>query len=289
MLTRLRKFTRKYWQFLVGTGIALLAIYLSYIFFVESIRSREPIFLIDPNRAEILSSERVSRAPIRVLKPDGSEIHSNLYVLRFYFWNRGNESIRRSNILEQLRVISTDSTIEIIEARVLAISRSLTKLQIIPDGSSPTKSFVLDFDILDTDDGATCQIIYQGTAQSDFTLSGAIEGVQSVQSRLGTPLGSLVMEIFKLVFTMIAVIVGIVLFFALLFWVSDFLEKQFLALLSNLFGKYGLKIGKAIVSLIGVAFLLLFAYALFSPLIKPRLEERVTEIHSVPEGIVPKR
>lgn len=288
MLTRVRKFTRKYWQFLIGTSIALIAMYVSYIFFVESTKSREPIFLIDSNRAEILSSERLGKAPIRVLKLDGSEIHSNLYVLRFYFWNRGKESIRRANVLEPLRVVSTDSATEILQAKILGISRSLTKLKMVPVDSLRTKSFLLDFDILDTDDGATCQIIYQGTSGAVFNLSGAIEGVHSIQTNLTAPVGSVVMEGVKFIFTGIVAAVGIILFFALLSWISTILEEQFLALLSRLFGKYGLKIGKVIVSLIGLAFLVLFIYTLFYPEIKPRLEKRVTEIHSVPTGILPK-
>ncbi len=262
--------------------------YVSYIFFVESTKSREPIFLIDSNRAEILSSERLGKAPIRVLKLDGSEIHSNLYVLRFYFWNRGKESIRRANVLEPLRVVSTDSATEILQAKILGISRSLTKLKMVPVDSLRTKSFLLDFDILDTDDGATCQIIYQGTSGAVFNLSGAIEGVHSIQTNLTAPVGSVVMEGVKFIFTGIVAAVGIILFFALLSWISTILEEQFLALLSRLFGKYGLKIGKVIVSLIGLAFLVLFIYTLFYPEIKPRLEKRVTEIHSVPTGILPK-
>ena len=289
MLINLTRFTRKYWQFLVATAITLIGIYLSYFFYVESARSRQPIFLIEPNRTEILSSEQVNRAPIRVHKLDGSEIHSNLYALRFYFWNRGKESIRKSNVLEPLRVTSSDSTIDIVEARVLARSRDLTKFQIIQDASPPIRSFLLEFEILDTDDGATCQIIYQGNSRSEFNLSGSIEGVQSIQSNLTPPLGSIVFQILKDIFITISVLVVIILFFTLLAWLSAFVEEHFLKLLSKLFGKYGFKIGKVIVSIIGLVFLLLFAYVLFYPVIKPELENRVTEIHSVPIAILPKK
>jgi hypothetical protein len=287
MIQQIKNFSRTNWQFLTATAIALLAIYLSYYFYSDSIKSREPVFLIDPIRTEILSTKPLDSAPIRVLRKNGSEIHSNLYAVRFYFWNRGKESIRRANILDRLNIILEDSLSDILDFRILAVSRKVTKFQLIPDTSAQLRSLFIDFDILDANDGATCQIIYEGKPNAGLAIQGVIEGVPSILSDLRTPIGSVVFEILKFIFTGLA---GITLF-VLLVVAADFFEKHFHAIASKLFGKIGLIVAKVITNLIGMIFLLYVVYIMwdvFYTLVRPNLDKNAASTHSVPQSIIPK-
>jgi len=61
--------------------------------------------------------------------------------------------------------------------------------------------------------------------------------------------------------------------------------------MESLFGQVGLRIGKVIVSIISILFIILITYIMFNWIasdIKPDLEKKVTEAYSVPVGILPK-
>src|SRR2546422_1029977 len=55
----------KHWIELTGL---LVSIGFAFYFYEQSREEREPIFVVDPNRVEILRAERVATAPIRVLR-----------------------------------------------------------------------------------------------------------------------------------------------------------------------------------------------------------------------------
>ncbi len=160
----------------LGLLVGAIGIGLSVYFYVESRETRDPVFIVDPSRAEIISHARVETAPIRVLRADGKPITTDLYAVRFYFWNRGKRSIRSSDILEPLRV-ELDSGGEILDSKILSKSRPITGIVLQPHSTGQRlRELAINFVILEHDDGFTGQVIYEGNANARLRIFGIIEG-----------------------------------------------------------------------------------------------------------------
>jgi hypothetical protein len=161
----------------VGWLTTGLSTVLAFYFYRESIEARDPVFLVDPNRTEIISHARVETAPIRVLRHDGRPVTGDLYALRFYFWNAGKTSIRSGNVLDTIR-ITLDDPAEIIEYKVLNRTRPITSLELRPHRvGDRLNKLNLAFSILEHHDGFAGQIIYEGTANAHIRIVGIVEGV----------------------------------------------------------------------------------------------------------------
>ncbi|MDP3910527.1 MAG: hypothetical protein Q8Q14_09040 [Gemmatimonadales bacterium] len=146
-------------------------------FYFQSVEKRDPVFVVDPTRTEIVSRARVETAPIRVLRQDGRPVSADLYAIRFYFWNAGRRSIRPENVLDTIR-LTIDSTAEILDYKILKTSRAITAAQLHAGaGSVALRSLVVTFRILERDDGFTGQIMYEGPGHAALRISGLVEGV----------------------------------------------------------------------------------------------------------------
>lgn len=154
----------------------------SAIFYLKSDRQREPIFIVDPVRTEIPSSDRISEVPIKITRHDGTEIKSDLNSLQFYFWNAGKEPIKKNNVLEKLRFQFEDTSIQIVDFRISKTSRSICEFQLVSSPTLPSSSLLLDFFIIEEMDGFTGQIIYEGDPRAQLTLMGIIEGVPQISN-----------------------------------------------------------------------------------------------------------
>lgn len=160
----------------LGLLIGAVGIVLSVYFYIESRETRDPVFIVDPSRAEIISHARVETAPIRVLRNDGKPITADLYAVRFYFWNRGKRSIRSSEILDSLR-IKVDSGGEILDSKILSRSRPITGIVLQPHRTGDRlRELAINFAILEHNDGFTGQVIYEGKPNAQFRIVGTIEG-----------------------------------------------------------------------------------------------------------------
>ena len=114
---------------LVTTASLLFALYIYRLSKVE----RLPVFLVDRVRTEILSSERVSTAPIKVIKNDGSPVERDLTSIRFFFWNMGKQSIRREDVLDSLYVKLGDPNAEIIDKQIREGPIDAVPMSILPE------------------------------------------------------------------------------------------------------------------------------------------------------------
>ncbi len=158
---------------LLTVGFGVWGVYASLL----SHETRDPMFVVDPDRVEILSAARIANAPIKVTRRDNTPIRSDIYAVRFYLWNAGKRSIRPENVLETIRV-ALDSESEILDFKVLKVSRPITHARLVatPPGPGP-HLLVVVFGILERQDGLTGQIIYQGRRDAALSVSGIIEGV----------------------------------------------------------------------------------------------------------------
>jgi hypothetical protein len=99
------------------------------------------------------------------------------------FWNAGKRPIENQDILKQLQ-IKAPPDITILDARVKQQTRDV--VTVVP--MAIDKSTVsLTWRILENDDGASIQLIYQGSSDSKFTIEGAVRGQKTIPVNYLTP------------------------------------------------------------------------------------------------------
>jgi hypothetical protein len=184
--------------------IGLAGLSASIYFYRRATRIRDPIFIVDSSRIQILSSKQVSEVPIKVLKKGDAEVRSDLTGVRFYFWNQGTSPIKRHDILEPIQIRLDDSSAEIIDAKLLKMSRDVTKLKLDTVEDDPIRTLGLTFEILESGDGTTGQIIYEGNPNAVFKISGIIEGVKSITTE-ANPMKTFLKGSWVVILTMITV------------------------------------------------------------------------------------
>ncbi len=85
------------WYREVGTWIGIAAIIIglgaSYYFYRQSIREREPYFIVDPQRTVVIDAAKIKKTPFRVTRLEGEIIEGDISALQFFFWNAGKETI----------------------------------------------------------------------------------------------------------------------------------------------------------------------------------------------------
>ncbi len=176
-----KEFAKRYW---FGIMLAVITIAASFIvghyFYKKSISSPEPVFLLDPVRTKIIESNRLVDTPLRVVRANGDEIKGNVTSVRFYFWNNGRKSIKKSNILEPLVITLDDPNGEILDYKILKLSRKVVKPVVSLNSVDPNKSLLLSFAILEQGDGLTGQVIYRGEPEGKLVICGTIEGVRKI-------------------------------------------------------------------------------------------------------------
>lgn len=169
---------------ILGVVIGILGIVIgvavAWYFYRKAIKDRRPTFAVDPVNIEILRKENVADAPIVVQKHSGEEISGSLFATKFYFWNGGRESIRRDHVLQEIKLCarSEHEAFEILDVRILMETRpEIVRFNIL-SSSGDTRCVEMDFNILELNDGIAGQILFIGDPETNFYLTGAIEGVE---------------------------------------------------------------------------------------------------------------
>lgn len=158
-----------------GYFVGLIGLILSIYFYEVSKKEKDPTFVLEPVRTDIINSEKLKNSPIRIIKSDSQEIKNNLTSIRFYFWNKGKEAIKTEDILSDI-LIRTDPHSKIIFSRILKEAREINHITLDQIDSSTLK---LNFKILENDDGFTGEILVEGNVHSELTIQGTIEGAKS--------------------------------------------------------------------------------------------------------------
>jgi hypothetical protein len=115
---------------------------------------------------------------LRVFHGDAA-ITTDVTATQIAFWNNGRKSVEDGDILVPLALTSAPLT-PILEARWRSVTREVCKLDL--DSSAAANGVLrLRFGILEPQDGGVLQIIYAGTPDVDFGLTGALKGQPEIQ------------------------------------------------------------------------------------------------------------
>jgi hypothetical protein len=105
-----------------------------------------------------------------------------------YFWNDGKLPIKTEDVLEPLK-IELDPNCEIIDARILRVTRAVTRFARGEVSDKARNSLPLSFGILEHEDGGAVQIIYTGKPDTRVSATGTIVGAGSPHQTLDRPNG----------------------------------------------------------------------------------------------------
>lgn len=161
----------------VGFSLILnvLSLAAGVYFYIASQKYRELAFYVHPNRASIVTPH-VS-TDIHVLF-NGREIEGGVTAAQISIWNRGSESIKREAILDSIRIV-VKPPCPILRANIQKVSRSVAGISLSMDRSNEGLVPV-SWQILEKGDGAVVQIMYAGTADSQISVVGTIEGQREI-------------------------------------------------------------------------------------------------------------
>lgn len=158
-----------------GWVIAIISIILAIVIPLNMRENRELVYAVNPIRTEIVSTENTSSLTILY---DGRNLgSSNITAVQIALWNSGDLSIVHDDILKDI-IINTEPSVNILEAKIvknmsdseitkLTIDNSIENLRV---GRIP-----VTWKILEKNDGASIQIIYQGSADVKISVTGHIK------------------------------------------------------------------------------------------------------------------
>lgn len=164
------------WTVLFGAISFFLAIYAIY----DAKNEPNLQVVFDPDTATKIVTALTPDIEVRY---KGSVVAGEVSSQVIRFWNAGKRPIESQDILKQLQIkAAPDATI--LDVRIKQQTRDvITVVPIIVDKSTLS----LTWRILENDDGASIQVIYQGSSDSKFTVEGAVRGQKNIPTNYLSP------------------------------------------------------------------------------------------------------
>lgn len=168
----------------VGALLGAIGIVISIVSINSSNPARsKPTLLVDPVRTTVVDSRFFPNSFLKLPNSDSVLIQSDITALRVIFWNAGQQPIRLENVIQPLRIGLNDTSSKILDYKVLKVSRpDVVKIGLKPSEKDPLRELIVEFNILEKNDGFTCEVIYLGNPLSTVNLLGAIEGVRKIDN-----------------------------------------------------------------------------------------------------------
>jgi hypothetical protein len=157
-----------------------------FIYFYNPAAKRVPTLLVDPVRTTIINSSEFPNSLLKVIKNDNTPIKGDVTALRVYFWNAGKQSINSENVLQPLTLSLNDVGGEILDYKILRVSRpDSVKINLTPSNKTPIKDLLLEFNVLEENDGFSCQVIYAGKPSAQMEVLRSCLKIDCQPDRLG--------------------------------------------------------------------------------------------------------
>ena len=154
---------------LVGLVVGALSLITGCVFYYKSRRVRIPKY-------QVLSTTLVEGDSDQ---PDGLTFafkgvpQNRVTVSKLLFWNQGDETIRRADLVAADPLRFTLHGAELLDLRVVASSASSCGVGVNTEAAN---TFSMTFDYLDRDDYAIIQVVHTGSQYSRIKCSGRVLG-----------------------------------------------------------------------------------------------------------------
>ncbi len=198
----------------------VIAFALAWYWHAQSVQERVPTYYVSPERARIVDTSVPAPPQLQVLYK-GKDLNANVSAAIVYFWNDGKLPIKSEDVLEPLK-IELDPACEIIDARILKVSRGVTKFAKGDVSDNAKNVLPVSFGILERNDGAVLQIIYAGRSDARISVSGTVVGAsatretKSFERRAEDPRHQIKIELYMVPIS------GLVLLAVILFYYREF-------------------------------------------------------------------
>jgi len=172
------------WFGLVGLLIGVVGVALAVFFYLSSQTERELVYAVNPVRTAVVTAGRATElAVLHRGQPLGDV---DVTAAQVAIWNAGTQSIRQENVLQDI-VIFTVPSVPILEVSIRERSRDVTGFALVETPEWLAQGIVpVSWRILEGNDGASVQLIYQGRQEVQVCVRGVIEGTAGVkEARLG--------------------------------------------------------------------------------------------------------
>jgi hypothetical protein len=241
---------------LVGLVVGILGLVTGYWFYRASLSVPSVSLLDVGSHTRLINMSAVGDLPIRLIRKDGSSVMKNVYLARLYLWNSGNVALERKMILSPLEIAANG--VEILDFKSVIVGRpEITALTV---KKRTDNSLNVDFNLLESTDGCTLNVLYAANQPTRFSMDGAILGVKSFVVSETIPAGDMVLkiagQILKLVVGLGSVFGGFVLFGFMLSAAEKIIGKPKSIALRN--------VGKVVKWIILAGFACAVAYAIFN-------------------------
>ncbi|MEI7766979.1 MAG: hypothetical protein WCJ97_06040 [Phycisphaerae bacterium] len=152
----------------LGTVLTVYSIYAGQ-------RSRELTYSFNPVRTELVNLGETSSLTVSY---DGKPVKNSVTAIQCLIWNAGNEPIRAEDILEPI-AIKAPKDVKILEVTVRHASRPQVKFLLNSEKMS-SGVIELTWRILEQNDGASVQIVFEGDHIAPFNIEGTIVGQKHI-------------------------------------------------------------------------------------------------------------
>ena len=161
------------WLNILFLFLAIISIFLAFVFYYKSLRLKKPVYSSQTNRLINSNLSTLKNIEIKYI----GEIIENLSVTKIAIWNSGKESIKNSDIA------STDPLIIIAKKGLLiydydiVIQKAVNNISLLRSNENTIK---LDFEFLDFNDGIVVNIYHSGKDSDDIEIKGTLIGANKI-------------------------------------------------------------------------------------------------------------
>ncbi len=148
----------------------LITWFFSRHYYRRADKRRIPTFVVGKSHKVLASPELFQIADIQILEGKQPKQPTYIRELLVYFWNSGSLAIQRSDVLDTFTI---HLGCPILQCRVLKASRSVVDFKVEKDWLD---DLLLEFSVLEPNDGATISIVYEGNEEATPEFRGACLG-----------------------------------------------------------------------------------------------------------------
>lgn len=160
-----------------GSIASVVGVILAIYFFLAASEIPQLTYFVHPVRSIIVGAGQSSRLSVTF---ENNTITTDVTAAQVAFWNNGNRSIRRENVLRPF-VIRVGNRIPILEARLLKKSRDVVTLE-LDSTRIQQGELAVTWNILEHNDGGVIQLVFAGNAQTPIAAEAVVEGQRAVEA-----------------------------------------------------------------------------------------------------------
>lgn len=160
-----------------GALIGIIGIVLAVYYAKRAEKKRGPTFVVSPKKLKLSSGELYTLNDFKVTYKDSAVGKHDLTEILVHFFNSGNLPILTEEVLIPFE-IKFPAACLVLDCAVIKQNREITGLT--ASIGSHAQSVLLDFALLEPNDGGTVRIVYDGPAEGvAFTFKGSCLGASS--------------------------------------------------------------------------------------------------------------